>query len=94
MDNDTGTIYGTTQYGGGPVFELVKHGSDYSLRVLHRFTGPPDGAEPGFAGLAQGAGGAVFGTTRSGGTASDCADGGPGGVRGCGTVYRLTLSAG
>lgn len=58
--------------------------------VIYRFTGPPDGAETDWAGLAAGPGGELFGTTRSGGTSASCSDGGPGGVSGCGTVYEVT----
>lgn len=36
-----------------------------------------------------GPGGLLYGTTRSGGTATGCSDGGPGGALGCGTVYTI-----
>ena len=31
----------------------------------------------------------MTGATRSGGTAGNCADGGPGGAVGCGTIYQI-----
>ncbi len=58
--------------------------------MLYKFTGTPDGAEPGWSGVIPGPGGTLLGTTRSGGTSRTCADGGPGGALGCGTVYQLT----
>lgn len=92
-----GRLYGTTALGGvgcsgigcGAVYVLVPSGPEYRYRVLHRFTGPPDGAGPAWSGLALSPGGELFGTTRSGGTETGCADGGSGGVLGCGTVYEL-----
>jgi hypothetical protein len=36
-----------------------------------------------------GPGGTLLGTTRSGGSARACGDGGPGGVHGCGTLYKI-----
>jgi len=98
VQRPTGDLFGTADLGGahcsgigcGTVFELTPHGSAYAFRVVYRFGGPPDGAEPEWSGVAAGQGDQLFGTTRSGGTSSTCADGGPGGVLGCGTVYELT----
>jgi len=81
-----GALYGTTQYGGtgggggnGTVFRIGTNGTDYA--VLYRFTGTGgDGSEP-FAGLIQGADGALYGTTPYGGTGA--------GSSGYGTVFRL-----
>jgi uncharacterized repeat protein (TIGR03803 family) len=92
-----GDLYGTAALGGagcsgtgcGTVFELEPGRSGYAFRLLYRFAGPPDGAEPS-SGLAAGPGGRLLGTTRSGGTERTCSDGGPGGVTGCGTVYQIT----
>ena len=121
VDNRTGVIYGTTEYGGngngtvfsltpqgdlfgtatlggikcsgigcGTLFELTPNGASFTFRLVHQFTGPPDGADPEWSGLIPGPGGTLLGTTRSGGTARACSDGGPGGVQGCGTVFQLT----
>jgi uncharacterized repeat protein (TIGR03803 family) len=93
-----GDLYGTTSLAGkgcndtgcGTIFELV-HGASgsFTFRLVYRFTGTPDGADPNWSGLVAGTGGALFGTTRSGGTATSCSDGGPGGAPGCGTVYEI-----
>jgi uncharacterized repeat protein (TIGR03803 family) len=86
----TATGGGTGCHGGcGTVFELIPSGSVYSFKVVHRFSGPPDGAEPEWAPLVPEANGDLLGTTRSGGTTSSCSDGGPGGVTGCGTLYQI-----
>ncbi len=93
-----GSLFGTADIGGvdckgtgcGTVFELAWNGSDYTFHVVHRFQGPPDGAAPQWSGLMAGPGGVLFGTTRSGGTFTQCSDGGPGGVHGCGTVYEIS----
>ena len=95
-----GRLFGTATIGGigchgigcGIVYELVPSGAGYRFHKLYRFRGPPDGAEPEWSGLAAGPGGTFYGTTRSGGSASDCSDGGPGGVLGCGTVYAITFT--
>lgn len=92
-----GDLFGTATGGGsgcgagcGTVFELVPSGSGYDFKLVHAFAGPPDGAEPEWAPLVPLADGDLLGTTRSGGTATGCDDGGPGGVTGCGTLYELT----
>jgi uncharacterized repeat protein (TIGR03803 family) len=92
-----GDLFGTTTSGGikcsgigcGTLFELTASGTSFTFRLVHQFTGPPDGADPEWSGLIPGPGGTLFGTTRSGGTARACADGGPGGVQGCGTIYQI-----
>ncbi len=95
----TGALLGTADIGGqgcsgigcGTVFELEPAGSSYAFRVVYRFAGPPsDGAEPQWSGVVQETSGDLVGTTRSGGRSHTCSDGGPGGVLGCGTVYRIT----
>ncbi|HEY6486724.1 MAG TPA: choice-of-anchor tandem repeat GloVer-containing protein [Candidatus Cybelea sp.] len=82
-----GTLYGTTEYGGGPchgrcfsgtVFAITTSGTE---NILHSFeVGSGDGKNPR-ADLIEGAG-AFYGTTVHGGSAS-CY---------CGTVFKLTLS--
>jgi hypothetical protein len=75
IENAKGDLFGTTEFGGpngypysdGTVFELVKTGSGYTEKVLHRFSGSPtDGAYP-YAGLIADAKGDLFGTTEFGG---------------------------
>jgi uncharacterized repeat protein (TIGR03803 family) len=93
-----GDLFGVTDIGGvkcagigcSTVFELAPAGTGDTFRVLYRFTGPPDGAEAEWAGLIPGPAGTMIGATRSGGTARNCADGGPGGALGCGTIYQIT----
>jgi uncharacterized repeat protein (TIGR03803 family) len=77
-----GALYGTTYFGGtgdlGTVFKLNPDGSGFTL--LHEFTGgSTDGAYPK-SGLLQGADGALYGTTYSGGTGS------------VGTVFKLNAN--
>lgn len=62
------------------------HAQTYRERVLHTFTGPPDGSTP-YAGLLRDASGNLYGTTWGGG-ASGTGCGGSG----CGTVYKLDTS--
>jgi uncharacterized repeat protein (TIGR03803 family) len=92
--DSTGAVYGTTHaqptshaHGCeycGIVFKLTPTGSTYVETVLHRFSGGSDGAELlGSQGLYEDAGGALYGTTSSGGNSS-C------GRTGCGIVFKLT----
>jgi len=98
LHEPSGDLFGVTDIGGigcsgigcSTVFELTPAGSGYAFRVVYRFTGPPDGAQAEWAGLINGPGGTLIGATRSGGTAHNCADGGPGGAIGCGTIYQIT----
>src|SRR5207302_4838888 len=55
-----------------------------TFKVLHRFTGGTDGAEPVLGGVIFDAAGNLYGTTTIGGNPS-C-----GNSNGCGTVFRLT----
>jgi len=79
-----GTLYGTTSQAGlphagcvcGTVFSVSTNGKE---KVLHRFAGGSDGAEP-FADLID-VNGTLYGTTFYGGTAT-CPSG-------CGTVFSL-----
>jgi uncharacterized repeat protein (TIGR03803 family) len=78
-----GTFYGTTPYGGnagcyasnscGTIFSVTANGTE---RVLYRFKGGTDGANP-FVGLTV-LNGTLYGTTPTGGTAN------------LGTVYRIS----
>lgn len=90
-----GRLYGTTAHGGstacdygcGTVFELNPTKTGYSERVLYRFKGGKDGQWPK-AGLIADASDALYGTTEGGG-GTYCTSGG---LNGCGTVFKLTLS--
>jgi hypothetical protein len=92
-----GTLYGTAASGGGgcrgigcgSVFELTPSHPGYSFRVVYDFLKPINGAEPQQTNLLSDPGGALYGATRSGGSDSNCADGGPGGARGCGAVFKI-----
>ncbi|HZT13494.1 MAG TPA: choice-of-anchor tandem repeat GloVer-containing protein, partial [Candidatus Baltobacteraceae bacterium] len=93
-----GTLYGTMVLGGGgcsgigcgQVFKLGRNGSKYFWSVIFGFRNALNGADPENTSLIQDASGAIYGTTRSGGTQTGCSDGGPGGALGCGVVFKLT----
>ncbi len=82
VQGSDGNFYGTTTGGGvstnncncGTVFQITPGGS---LTTLHSFTGS-DGSHP-YAGLAQGADGIFYGTTRDGGS------------NGYGNVFKLVV---
>jgi uncharacterized repeat protein (TIGR03803 family) len=81
-------------YGGqcGTVFKLSPpktKGGQWTEKVLHRFAGGTDGAEPN-GGLVLDSEGAVYGTTSSGGNQICKGDG----YLGCGTVFKLAPSVG
>ncbi|MGA8533210.1 MAG: choice-of-anchor tandem repeat GloVer-containing protein [Candidatus Tumulicola sp.] len=92
-----GTLYGTASLGGGgchgigcgAVYELTHSKSGYAFHVIYDFKHPLNGAEPEQTNLLSDESGALYGTTRSGGAVTSCADGGPGGALGCGTVFKL-----
>jgi uncharacterized repeat protein (TIGR03803 family) len=92
-----GTVYGTAALGGGGchgigcgvVFELAPSGARYSFHVVYDFRRPIHGAEPEQTNLLSDESGAIYGATRSGGTQTNCADGGPGGAKGCGVVFKI-----
>jgi uncharacterized repeat protein (TIGR03803 family) len=74
-----GILYGTTGNGGrsdsGTVFRLARSGSDY--RVLYGFDGSEAQGSAALAGLTEGPGGLLYGTTELGG------------LWGQGTLFRL-----
>ena len=85
-------FYGTTAFGGafnssGTVFTVSRAGTE---RVLHSFSGFPDGAVP-FGSLVV-AGGTLYGTTQYGGSSSHACITGP--YSGCGTVFSIGASGG
>jgi uncharacterized repeat protein (TIGR03803 family) len=90
LRNDyNGNLYGMTADGGDPlgcfcgvVFELHPDGTE---KVLHTFTGFPDGTYP-HGGLMRDAGGNLWGTTTSGGFQCN--------PDGCGTVFEITRTGG
>jgi uncharacterized repeat protein (TIGR03803 family) len=66
----TGNLYGTTNDDGdgvGTVFELIHGSGGWTERVLHTFTGSPDGKLP-WAGLVRDSAGHLYGTTAGGGS--------------------------
>ncbi|MBD5654155.1 MAG: hypothetical protein IAI50_03115, partial [Candidatus Eremiobacteraeota bacterium] len=103
--DNSGSLYGTTQYGGtstncrgpqqptgcGVVFKLTPSGTSYTESVLYSFKSGKDGAYP-LSGLIANNKGVLFGTTSQGGngSASNCPAGG--GTGGCGTIFKLTPS--
>jgi uncharacterized repeat protein (TIGR03803 family) len=79
----TGALYGTTANGGhglGTVFMLEPSHTGYSESILYRFQGGSDGSHP-YSTLITDASGALYGTTRKGGTYHE------------GTAFKLTRSA-
>lgn len=91
IEDSAGNLYGTTSGGGndstcsstippgcGVVFKLDANGNE---TVLHSFTGPPDGANPGF-GLVRDMSGDLYGTAGGGEHIAIC-------YGGCGVVFRV-----
>ena len=80
-----GAFYGTTYYGGthddGTVFKLANVGGVWTETVLHSFGEGNDGSYP-ISALVFGAGGALYGTTSTGG-----------GIGDHGTIFKLTPTA-
>jgi uncharacterized repeat protein (TIGR03803 family) len=91
-----GSLYGTALFGGstacndgcGLAFKLTpsRLGEPWTETILHRFQGGRDGSAP-VNPLVEGADGAFYGTTASGGDPS-C-----GQPAGCGTFFKLTRPA-
>ncbi len=89
IEDNAGNLYGTASQGGmqndncqsascGVVFELSPNGSGgYVEKVLHSFTGGPDGSTP-LGGLIMDAAGNLYGTAASGGPNAS------------GTVFEIT----
>jgi uncharacterized repeat protein (TIGR03803 family) len=77
----TGHLYGTTSYCGadnvGTVYKLTPTVGQWSMTILHQFTGGLDGAEP-YGGLTMDSKGNLFGSCDFGGLYAE------------GTVFRLT----
>lgn len=75
IDLTTGTIYGSTQFGGtygeGTVFKLAHSGGGWSESVLHSFGGPGDGAYPVSRPIQDKVSGNIYGTTNQGGQYGD-----------------------
>jgi uncharacterized repeat protein (TIGR03803 family) len=92
-----GVLYGTASLRGGGcngigcggVFQLTPSKSGYSFKLIYRFALPINGANPEHNGLISDASGALYGGTRSGGSKTQCYNGGPGGALGCGTLFKL-----
>jgi len=88
--DSAGNLYGATEWGGdlcnavgcGVIFKLDRAGKE---TILYRFTGGPDGGQPGTGTLAVDAAGNLYGTTLYGGDQSCQFGVSPG----CGVVYKL-----
>lgn len=82
VQDSKGNLFGTTSGGGtwnmGTIYEITNGGEE---KVLYNFSGPPDGATPNQLFLAPND--MLYGTTYSGGDATQCV--GLGG--GCGTIF-------
>jgi len=86
----SGNLYGTTSVGTGrsargSVFEMKRprdKGGVWALRILHGFTGIPDGENPD-AGLISDKAGNLYSVTQYGGSGSGC------GFTGCGAVFEV-----
>jgi uncharacterized repeat protein (TIGR03803 family) len=75
-----GNLYGTTSEGGngsGTIFALSQRGGGWVEKVLHSFTGSPDGAFP-YTGMVPGLAGEFYGATVHGGANGD------------GAIYKFT----
>jgi uncharacterized repeat protein (TIGR03803 family) len=90
--DESGTLYGTTYYGGTSTYQDCNNGSGCGVlfrltssgqeTILHSFNAPPaDGILPQ-AGVTLGSKGGLYGTTTNGGT-------GTVGTSGDGTIYRF-----
>ncbi|HWY54581.1 MAG TPA: choice-of-anchor tandem repeat GloVer-containing protein [Terriglobales bacterium] len=102
----SGNLYGATQFGGGygscdapfyqhcgTIFKLSPpqtKGGKWKEKVLYSFKNGKDGANPN-GGLIFDQAGALYGTTYSGGSTTNCVFTG---FAGCGTVFRLQSTAG
>lgn len=88
-----GVLFGTTALGTGKsfgtVFQLAPSGSSYEFSLIYTFRRPGNGSDPEWSALISDAKGALYGTTRSGGSKLKCNDGSQ--TNGCGTVFKLVL---
>lgn len=87
-----GDLFGTAFIGGvgsGVVYELLPSNGHYAHRTLYQFLGIGhgnfDGAEPEWTNLIADQSGALYGTTRAGGSHPQCNVGTPG----CGTLFKI-----
>jgi uncharacterized repeat protein (TIGR03803 family) len=89
VQGSDGNFYGTTG-GGGPYDEgtVFKITADGTLTSLYSFTGGKDGGFP-YAGLVQGSDGNFYGTTYTGGAATNQYGAG---IAGFGTVFRISTN--
>lgn len=88
--DSNGNLYGEAgpgDSGGGIVFELVNSNGSYSENVLYTFAGANGDGDSPTGGVVMDGKGALYGTTNSGGTSTNC----PGG---CGTVFKLVNTNG
>jgi hypothetical protein len=88
----SGGEFGCNEFGCGVVFQLTPgptHGTAWTESVLHTFGETPDDGAGPFAALTVGPGGALYGTTRNGGSGSACQANAPN----CGTVFQLVPPA-
>jgi uncharacterized repeat protein (TIGR03803 family) len=86
----SGAFYGTTAFGGafsnsGTIFKLTPAGSE---RILHSFSGFPDGAVP--FGMLTVSNSQLYGTTAYGGDSGRNCTGG--GIAGCGIIFSIGAS--
>src|SRR5271165_2696192 len=91
MVDANGNLFGTTLagYGEGTVYELIPQPNGrFKRKVLHRFKGGKDGANPSGR-LIRDSAGNLYGTAQSGGAASNS----NGCDFGCGTVFSLSKTA-
>jgi uncharacterized repeat protein (TIGR03803 family) len=86
LRDGAGNLYGSAGFGGasnlGTVFEVTVAGSS---RLLHSFTGVPDGNQP-YGALVRDSAGNLYGSTLYGGT-GPCSEGFD---LGCGAIFKIT----
>ncbi|MGD1019549.1 MAG: choice-of-anchor tandem repeat GloVer-containing protein [Verrucomicrobiia bacterium] len=96
VQGSDGNFYGTTVFGGttnynpwcdchgyGTIFRISPSGTYTSV---YSFGGSPNDGENPYAGLVQGSDSNFYGTTKYGGTSTNCRS------YGCGTVFRISPS--
>jgi len=95
--DDEGNLYGTTVGGGtstncdggcGTVFKLIRYSNDtWQETILYSFQGGNDGMYP-YSGVIRDTKGNLYGSTSQGGAGGSCIYG-----DGCGTIFKLAVSA-